>query len=395
MNTYNAEHTKDLSFFNKNVYLDKKFLLLIPETPLTAELKAILNEWDFSLLYSDGEPSSFMSVRTDTSAGKDVLDSSKESEIISEKLKKQKEILEETENKFWDFLRFTDKIFTDYTMKKILDPRFVFDKIKELCDFVKNERKNIMLIEMQKYSSPTNYLVMHSLRSSIFAVIIGLQLKMPPHRLIELGAACLLHEIGMFRLPPQYYMYDAPLSEEGKKALFTHPVLSYNILKTSSFSLPICLGVLEHHERENGLGYPRGLTREKISMYGKIIAVACSYEAATAPRPYKEAQDASSGIVEMIKNTNGQYDETILKALLYSLSFYPVGMYVHLSNGKIAKVIDVNPDDPRFPIVQIYGETTPTGDPVTVQTKAKELAVKRQLSKEELKSIDRNFGALF
>ena len=50
MNTYNAEHIKDLSFFNKNVYLDKKFLLLIPETPLTAELKAILNEWDFSLL---------------------------------------------------------------------------------------------------------------------------------------------------------------------------------------------------------------------------------------------------------------------------------------------------------------------------------------------------------
>ena len=206
MNTYNAEHIKDLSFFNKNVYLDKKFLLLIPETPLTAELKAILNEWDFSLLYSDGEPSSFMSVRTDTASGKDVLDSSKENEIISDKLKKQKEIMEETENKFWDFLRFTDKIFTDYTMKKILEPRLVFDKIKELCDFVKSDKKNILLIEMQKYSSPTNYLVMHSLRSSIFAIIIGLQLKMPPHRLIELGAACLLHEIGMFRLPPQYYM---------------------------------------------------------------------------------------------------------------------------------------------------------------------------------------------
>ena len=391
MNTYNAEQTKDLSFFNKNVYLDKKFLLLIQETPLTAELKAILKEWDFSLLYSDGEPSGFMSLKTDTSSeSKDVLDSNKENEIISEKQKRQKEVMEEVENKFWDFLKFTDKIFTDYSMKKILDPRFVFDRVKELCDFVKNDKKNILLIEMQKYSSPTNYLVMHSLRSSIFAIIIGLQLKMPPHRLIELGAACLLHEIGMFRLPPQYYMYDAPLSEEGKKALFTHPVLSYNILKNSSFSLPICLGALEHHERENGHGYPRGLTREKISMYGKIIAVACSYEAVTAPRPYKEAQDASSGIVEMIKNTNGQYDETILKALLYSLSFYPVGMYVHLSNGKIAKVIDVNPDDPRFPIVQIYGKTTPTGDPVIVQTKSNNVTIKRQLSKEELKSIDRN-----
>jgi len=391
VNTYNAEQTKDLSFFNKNVYLDKKFLLLIQETPLTAELKAILKEWDFSLLYSDGEPSGFMSLKTDTSSeSKDVLDSNKENEIISEKQKRQKEVMEEVENKFWDFLKFTDKIFTDYSMKKILDPRFVFDRVKELCDFVKNDKKNILLIEMQKYSSPTNYLVMHSLRSSIFAIIIGLQLKMPPHRLIELGAACLLHEIGMFRLPPQYYMYDAPLTKEGKKALFTHPVLSYNILKTSSFSLAICLGVLEHHERENGMGYPRGLTKEKISIYGKIIAVACSYEAVTSPRPYKEAQDASSGIVEMIKNTNGQYDEIILKALLYSLSFYPVGMYVHLSNGKIAKVIDINPTDPRLPLVEIYKETGPSGDPITVQTKANEITVKRQLTKEELKSIDRN-----
>ena len=182
MNTYNAEQTKDLSFFNKNVYLDKKFLFLIPETPLTAELKAILSEWDFSLLYSDGEPSSFMTVKTNKSeaSDKDVLDSTKENELISEKLKKQKEMMEEIENKFWDFLRFTDKIFTDYTMKKILDPRIVFDKVKELCDFVKNDKKLILLIEMQKYCSPTNYLVMHSLRSSIFAIIIGVQLKMPP-----------------------------------------------------------------------------------------------------------------------------------------------------------------------------------------------------------------------
>ena len=125
-------------------------------------------------------------------------------------------------------------------------------------------------------------------------------------------------------------------------------------------------------------------------MYGKIIAVACSYEAATSPRPYKEAQDASSGIVEMIKNTNNQYDETILKALLFSLSFYPVGMYVHLSNGKIGKVIDVNPDDPRFPIIQLYGQRKASGDPVIIQTKADSTMIKKPLSKEELKNIDRN-----
>ena len=65
-------------------------------------------------------------------------------------------------------------------------------------------------------------------------------------------------------------------------------------------------------------------------------------------------------------------------------------MYVQLSNGKIAKVIDINPTDPRLPLVEIYKETGPSGDPITVQTKANEITVKRQLTKEELKSIDRN-----
>ncbi|QOW61445.1 HD-GYP domain-containing protein [Treponema pedis] len=396
MNTYNVKETKDFSFFGKNVYLDKNFLLLIPECPLTVEIKTMLEDWDFNFIYSEGEPSDFMPIKSTgkpLTSEKDVLAISREKDAAAERLKKQQEVMQKVEKEFLRFLKFIEKIFEIYSMKKTIDGRTVSDKVKELCDFVKENKKIILRIDMQKYYSKENYLILHSLRSAIFALIIGIQLKMPAHKLIELGTSCMLHEIGMLRLPPQYYMYDRPLSGESKKALLTHPVLSYNILKASSFSLPVCLGSLEHHERENGKGYPRGLTKDKISVYGKIIAVACSYEAATGYRPYKEATDASTGLVDMLKNSGSQYDETILKALLFSLSFYPVGIYVHLSDGKIGQVIDINPYDPRFPIVQIYGETTPTGMPKIVGTDPKGITIKRPLTKDEKSRLNLNANA--
>ena len=221
------------------------------------------------------------------------------------------------------------------------------------------------------------------MRSTVFAIVIGLQLKFPIHKLIELGVACILHEIGMVRLPPQVYMGKKELTPVEKNAIFTHPVISYNILREFSFPLNICLGVLEHHERENGGGYPRKLAKDKISLYAKIIAVACSYEAVTAERPYKEARDAYSGIIDIMKNQGKQYDETVIRALLFSLSLYPIGLYVLLSNNKIGQVVDVNPENPKYPIVQLVGEAKPDGTPRVVETGEYGISITRPLTKEE------------
>lgn len=384
MKTYNAEQVKDFSFFSKNVYLDNKFLLLTPDFSLTPELKKALKAWDFEFIYSEGESTA---VGVKVSDKEDVSDSAEScgglASAAQEAQKNSQAFIEQADKKFQYFLTVIEKIFTDFTLKKQIDSHTVLDKAKEICEYVKESKKFILLLEMDKYSNTKDFLTLHSLRSTIYAIIIGMQIKMPTHKLIELAAACILHEIGMVRLPPQYYMSDTPLSEQGKKALLTHPVLSYNILKPF-FSKAVCLAVLEHHEREDGTGYPRGLSQEKISIYGKIIAVACSYEAATAIRPYKEANDAASTLADMLKNKNKQYDENILKALLFSLSFYPVGMYVYLTNGKVSQVIDINPDDPRFPIVQIYGEKNSNGDPKIIGTDPKGAKIKRPLTKEEI-----------
>ena len=78
--------------------------------------------------------------------------------------------------------------------------------------------------------------------------------------------------------------------------------------------------VLEHHEKENGSGYPRHIATDNISTYAKIIAVACAFEASTAPRHYRSARPKDEAMLEILRNSSKQYDENVIKALLYSFS---------------------------------------------------------------------------
>jgi HD-GYP domain-containing protein (c-di-GMP phosphodiesterase class II) len=229
-----------------------------------------------------------------------------------------------------------------------------------------------------------NYLSSHSAKSTILSIIIGSYLKLPAHRLIELGVAAVFHEAGMIKLPPQIYLNKRTLTPPERKAIYTRPILSYNLLKSFDFPLTVSVAALEHHERENGSGYPRKMTGDRISLYAKIIAVACSYEALSSNRPHKEAKDGYAGILELLKNEGKQYDDTVVRALVFSLSIYPIGLYVLLSNGRKGQVVDGNPENPRFPIVQIFGELNPDGKNKVMETSKEGLHIIRPLVKEEI-----------
>jgi HD-GYP domain-containing protein (c-di-GMP phosphodiesterase class II) len=220
-------------------------------------------------------------------------------------------------------------------------------------------------------------------RSTVLSIVLGGHFKLPPHRLIELGVASVLHEIGMVRLPPQLYMADRKLSDQEHKSITAHPILGYNILKDKQFPLSICLAALEHHERMNGSGYPRALSGQKISLYARIIAVSCSYDAVTASRPYKEAREGYVGMVDILKNEGKQYDDIVIKALVYSLSVYPVGSFVLLTNSRIGQVIDVNPDKPSYPVVLILGSRTPDGKETIVQTSETGIRILKPVRRED------------
>jgi HD-GYP domain-containing protein (c-di-GMP phosphodiesterase class II) len=381
MKDYLVKDIKIDSFFTKTLYLDKVFVIATPETPFTKELATTLEKWSFNSVFSEGEPHKEYTA-DNTARGEVSEDSIKNLSMQpdSDKLSKAGEF-------YSNLLYFIEDLFIRAAVSNELDFKVLIEKIKDIVEYIKEDRRYLMRVLRNIEPAPDkNYLATHSVRSTILAIIIGTYLKLPTHRLIELGVAALVHEAGMLKLPSQLYLSHRPLNPSEKKAILTHPILGYTMLKSFDFPLAICLAALEHHERENGTGYPRQLAGEKIGLYSKVIAVACSYEALSSKRPHKEAKDGYTGMLELLKNEGKQYDDTIVRALVLSLSIYPIGLYVLLSNGKKGQVVDVNPENPKFPIVEVFGDVTPDGKNKTVQTAPDELSIVRPLNRSEIES---------
>ena len=376
MKKYKIKEITPENFFSEPVFLDRQFILTAPEMPFTEAMIEALKDWEFEEVYSAGDPMEDYAASSSQSESGDFSGISSLSD--GDKIIRAEEF-------YSDFLKYVENLFTQVSLRNELNYNSVAEKIKTACDIVKEDRRFLLRVQKNSLSSPTdNYLASHAVKSTIISIIIGYYLKLPVYKLIELGVAALLHEIGMIKLPPQVYLSNRPLQANEKNAILTHPVLSYNLLKSFDFPLAVNLASLEHHERENGTGYPRKLTGERISLYAKIIAVACSYEALSAQRPHKEAKDGYTGMLELLKNEGKQYDDTVVRALVFSLSIYPIGLYVLLSSGRKGQVVDVNPENPRFPIVQVFGELTPDGKNKILETSQEGVSIVRPLSREEI-----------
>ncbi len=133
------------------------------------------------------------------------------------------------------------------------------------------------------------------------------------------------------------------LTDEEFALIKKHSLLGYEILKDKpELSNAVKMGVLQHHEKINGSGYPMGVTEEQIHIFAKIIAVTDIYDALVTERPYKKAFTPRNA-VEMIMAMTGELDLQVMQSFLESVILYPVGTNVDLSNGEKARVVANNP----------------------------------------------------
>jgi HD-GYP domain-containing protein (c-di-GMP phosphodiesterase class II) len=366
-------------FFTKTVYLDDEFVVATPEMPFTPEMIQILSDWDFREVLSDGEPrDNYFNEGEEPDAP--VVNLAQTSALADA------EKVTSAENFCFEWKAYVDELFSAVFRQEPVSFNRVAEWVKESLDRIREDQRYLLRVLKTMNRAHEDYLVSHTVKSTIIAIIIGFYVKLPPHRLIELGVAALFHEVGMIKLPVKVHLNSRSLSPAEQKMIYTHPALGYHTLKAYGFPLAVSIAALEHHERENGSGYPRRLTSGKISLYSKIIAVACSYDAISSYRPHRETRDEYTGMLELLKNEGKQYDDTIIRALVYSLSIYPIGLYVLLSSGRKGQVVDVNPENPRFPIVQIFGELNPDGKNKTQETSPEGLRIIRPLTREEIGS---------
>jgi len=371
MNEYELKALKAGCFFPKSARLDEGFELLAPEMPLSQELIAALKRWFYRKILSDGNPQdAYKPASVEAEAQVNLSDKAK---------------INKAQFYIDGLVSWVTTVFDRAQRGEKISFNDVAEKVKELYNRIKEEKRYLLLV--RNYSIGINdveFYASHCVRTAITAIIMGCFLKFSIHRLIELGVAALVHEIGMMRLPYEIYKNKAEITKEEYEMICHHTVYGFELLKSYDFPLAVCAVALEHHERGSGTGYPKKIPKSQISLYSKIIAVACTYSALIEDRPYREANIPYAGITQMLRNEGGLYDEGIVKALVYSFSLYPIGQYVLLSDGSKGQVVDTNPDDPRHPVVQVLGVLTPDKKNKIVETSQDGIYIAKPLEASEV-----------
>ena len=178
---------------------------------------------------------------------------------------------------------------------------------------MRNQTVNII---MQTLSEKNEREKRHSVEVAKWAKEIGVSMGLSVQKVKEIELAGLLHDIGKIAIKEDILNKPGKLTEEEYDEIKRHPESGYHILKSVDEYSSLAQCVLEHHERFDGKGYPKGIKGTQISLIARIIAVADAFEAMIAQRPYRKSLTEEMAIEEIKKNSNTQFDPEVVTAFL-------------------------------------------------------------------------------
>ncbi len=167
------------------------------------------------------------------------------------------------------------------------------------------------------------YLAGHSRSVAMYAQAVGLEMGLPSTQMESLQHASLLHDIGKIGVPDSVLRKPGPLDEVERKLIREHPEEGYRILSSLRFLGDALMGVLHHHERYDGRGYPRGLTGEDIPMLARILCTCDALDAMTSNRSYRRAMSLERATAGLIEGRGTQFDPQVVDALVCALERFP------------------------------------------------------------------------
>lgn len=195
----------------------------------------------------------------------------------------------------------------------------------------------------------------HSLQMSSLAMAMGTQLGLNREVLVQLATGCLLHDTGMNKIDQKTLCSDKPLNPIDYMELKKHPIITYDILN-KVHEIPMISKIIAYqiHERCDGSGYPRKQKGYQIHPLSKIAAVADEFLSLISTRYGNKGLSAYQASENLIYGASqGKFDPNSVRALLQSISLYPLGSLVELNNGQMATVIRTNRTHYDKPIVEV------------------------------------------
>ena len=253
----------------------------------------------------------------------------------------------------------TAKVLTDLIHDLSNDKSVAIQDVEVVIhDLVESMTRNpdaLMLVSRLRLENEVVY--QHGINVAIYLVALGRHLGLPKEMLERLGTIGLLLDIGKTRLSQQLFQKKGSLTSEEFETVKNHVPICLDILKSTPVIHPDVLeGIMQHHERENGSGYPAGLTTGEISLFGRMAAIADTFSALTNPRPYAETLPAYEALHILLNWSGDFYHAPIVEQFIHAIGIFPVGSMVELSTGEAAVIISHNKVRRLKPRVLIISE---------------------------------------
>ncbi|WP_374569371.1 HD-GYP domain-containing protein [Ideonella sp.] len=273
-------------------------------------------------------------------------------------------------------------MFSEARLGRAADAEQCLPLVNDIADSV--FRNPGALVSLARLKTQDDYTYLHSVAVCALMITLGRELGLSADACREVGLAGLMHDLGKAAMPLDVLNKPGKLTDDEYTLMKTHPLRGYELLVEGRGAPGAALDVcLNHHERIDGTGYPSGLPPERISQFARMGAVCDVYDAITSDRPYKMGWDPAASIAAMA-TWKGHFDPAVFKAFVKGVGIYPVGSLVKLQSGRLAVVLEQNPQSLAAPRVKIFFSTK-SNMPVSVQVLDLARATDKIVSREDPK----------
>jgi len=147
-------------------------------------------------------------------------------------------------------------------------------------------------------------------------VMIASEIGMRPERVGAIRYAGMLHDVGKLGVPTKVLQKTGKLTEEEYAAIQLHPMRGLDIVREIGFLDEALAGIMHHHERIDGRGYPMGLAGDEIPEFARVLAVADAFDSMTSTRSYRGARPIREAVAELRKWSGTQFDPAFVDAFV-------------------------------------------------------------------------------
>ncbi len=232
-------------------------------------------------------------------------------------------------------------VMHDARMGRTIDSKAVENSVVKIIDSIlDNEDAAVNLLNIKNFD---DYTYTHSVNVSTISLLIASKLKLTREEFVELGVGAMLHDLGKVKVPLAVLNKPDRLDNDEFEIMKKHPIFTYQILKGNETISDISKYIAaEHHEKYDGTGYPRGLKKNGINFFARIVSIADVYDALTTDRIYRKAMKPYDAMKIIVSGSGTHFDPEMVRVFLKAVSIYPAGSHVLLNTGEMAVVEKVD-----------------------------------------------------